>query len=156
MKRIIWSCLLCTMIFIRPAFPAKMCLKQESNPTCTITRQGDADTIITCGSTTFHFVQACSSSSGSNGEIKDSLDPIWPDGNYCWIKMISPKTTNWLYISYMIGGCVSVGPCSRALYLILHNNISSGNLYQTLMQILNGSNPIPSQTFDLGGSGGAL
>lgn len=154
MKLSICSGLLCAMILISPAWSAKMCLKEESNPTCTITQQGDADTIITCGSTTFHFVHACSSSNGSNGEIKNSLDPTFPNGNYCWIKMISPKTTNWLYISYMIGGCVSVGPCSRALYLILHTKISSGNLYPTLMQILNGSNPIPSQTFNLGGSGG--
>lgn len=150
MKLSIYSGLLCAMILISPAWSAKMCLKQENNPTCTITTEGNSDVIVQCGNTTFHFITFCSATSGTEGQIKNSLSTS-SSSRYCWSKMISPKVTNWLYHTRVTGdNCHDSAPCFSGLSHSI-NNIPSADRYQTLLQILNGQNPLASNILDASG-----
>lgn len=152
MKLSIYSGLLCAMILISPAWSAKICLKEENNATCTITTEGDSDVIVTCGNTTFRFITFCSATSGTEGQIKNSLSTS-SSSTYCWSKMISPKITNWLYHTRATGdSCHNSVPCSFGLIRSI-NNILSADRYQTLLQILNGQNPLPSNILDASGGG---
>lgn len=148
MKLSIYSGLLCAMILISPAWSAKMCLKEESNPTCTITTEGNSDIIVQCGNTTFHIITFCSSDAGEEGSKKDSLAVNSKNSNnqYCWARIISPKISRWGYIAgkpyyhFVYGSDTFAVNCKSATVESLNKMY---NKYLTLLGIIQDTSSFP-------------
>ena len=146
MKLSIYSGLLCAMILISPAWSAKICLKEENNATCNITKQTGFEVTVTCGSMNFNFITACSAQTPSESEISESIQNQDYYSNACWAKMIYPKMSHWLGFRKVTLGatllCFSNNVCSEKLVESI-NNIATENKYKAMIQIVNGNNSLP-------------